>query len=153
MVARKDAEILMGYVESSNHWLMEHISILHRCGDCLQESVGDVSALPTCYAYPTLTNSVSDFLGQMEGLRSSLVTQLDERSEDVEAVDLDLKRYLPNLRQGVEALVSQVCNVEHTNPSTLPSGVLTSSSIIIDDSTGLPLLSLGELISKVVSVG
>ena len=29
LVARKDAERVMGYVENSNHWLMEHISILH----------------------------------------------------------------------------------------------------------------------------
>jgi hypothetical protein len=105
---------------------MDHISILHRCGDFLQESVGDVAALTTRYAYPTLVNGVSDILGKMEDLCSSVVTQVDELIEDVEAVDLDLKRYLPNLCQGVEALVSRVRAWEHTNPSTLPSGVLTS---------------------------
>ena len=94
-------------------------------------------------------NGVSDLLAQMEGLRSSLLTQLDELSEDVEAVDLDLKRFLPNLCQGVEALVSRVRALEHNNPSTLPLGVLSSSSVIINDSTGRPLLLLGELISKV----
>ena len=96
----------MGYVESSNHWLMEHILILHKFGGLLQESVGDVAALTTHYAYPTLATGVSDFLGQMEDLRSSMVTQVNELIEDVEAVDLDLKRYLPNLCQGVEALIS-----------------------------------------------
>ena len=74
MAARNNAGILMDYVESSNLWLMDHISILHRCGDRLQDSVGDVSALTTRYAYPTLTNGVSDLLGQMEGLGSSLLT-------------------------------------------------------------------------------
>jgi hypothetical protein len=99
LAARKDAELILGYVESSNQWLMNHISIIHRCGEFLQEGVGDVAALTTCYAYPTLANGLSDLLGQMEDLRSSVVTQVDELIENFEVVDLDLKHYLPNHRQ------------------------------------------------------
>ena len=42
----------------------------------------------------------------MEELHTSVVTQFEELIEDVDAVDLDMKQYLSNLRQGVEALVS-----------------------------------------------
>ena len=48
LAAREDAELLLGYVESSNDWLMNHISTIHRCGEALQEGVGDVAALTTC---------------------------------------------------------------------------------------------------------
>ena len=83
LAARKDAELILGYVESSNDWLMNHISIIHQCGEFLQEGVGDVAALTTRYAYPTLSNGVSNLLGRMEDFCSSVVTQVDELIEDV----------------------------------------------------------------------
>ena len=49
MAARDNVEHLMDHVDSSNTWLMlmGHISSLHRCGDHLQESMGDVATLMT----------------------------------------------------------------------------------------------------------
>ncbi len=96
----------MGYVENSNHWLMEYISILHCCGDRLQESMGEVLTLSLQHLYPSLTEGVLYLAGQIEELRASVFTQVEELIEDVEAVDLDLKRYIPNLQHGVATLVS-----------------------------------------------
>ena len=116
--------------------------------------MGDVSALTTQHSYPSLTDGISDHVGQMEKLRASVVTQVEELIEDVDVVDLDMKRYFSNLCQGVEALVFRVCAVEQAGSGTIASGVLAASSVILDDTTGsMPLLSLGELISKVELVG
>jgi hypothetical protein len=70
LAARDDAGTLVDYVDCSSNWLMEHVSILHRCGDHLQTAVGDVAAITARFSYPTLANSVYDLLGQVENLRT-----------------------------------------------------------------------------------
>ena len=47
MAARDDVERMMEDVDISNTWLMENVSILHCCGDRLQESLGDIATLMT----------------------------------------------------------------------------------------------------------
>ncbi len=47
----------------------------------------------------------------------------------------------------------QVCAVEQAGAGKIASGVLSASSVILDDATGMPLLLLADLISKVELVG
>jgi hypothetical protein len=115
--------------------------------------MGDVSSLTIQHAYPSLTKGVSDLADQMEELRTRVTTQFEELIEDVDAVDLDITRYFSNLRQGVESLVSRVGAVEQAGGGNMASGVLSASTVILDDATGAPLLSLSDLISRVDLVG
>jgi hypothetical protein len=54
LAARADAETLVEYVDRSSNWLMEHVDILHCCGDCLQTAVGDIAALTARFLSPHL---------------------------------------------------------------------------------------------------
>ena len=77
LAARADAETLAEYVDRSSNWLMEHVDILHRCGDSLQTAVGDIAALTARFPYPTLAKSVYNLLSQVEDLRTHVNSQVD----------------------------------------------------------------------------
>jgi hypothetical protein len=95
--AQYDDEMIMEHVESSTLWLTGHVSILHQCGDHLREGVGDVASFTACYLSPSLATGLSELFGQVEELRLSLDSQVQELSEDIDAVDSDIKHHIPVL--------------------------------------------------------
>ena len=139
--AQDETELVLGYMESSMSWIVDNISILHRCGERLQEVVGDVTSITTQYAYPNLTDCVYNLMGQVESFH------FEELVEDVEAMDVASKRLVPNLHQGVESLRAQVLGLEQNGACTPPMVGLTTSSII-HDGDGSPVAALGELIAR-----
>jgi hypothetical protein len=152
LAARADAETLVEYVDRSSNWLMEHVDILHCCGDRLQTAVGDIAALTAQFPYPTLAKSVYNLLSQVEDLRTHVNSQVDGVFEDIKSVDADLKLHIPLLRQELDSLGRRAYALEqHCSTATL-SVDLTSSSVIRDPSSGHPLISLGELISQLANL-
>ena len=73
--------------------------------------------------------------------------RFEELVEDVEAMDVDFKRLVPNLRQGVEALRARVQGLER-NGVGAPLAVGLTTSSIIHDGDGSPVAALGELIAR-----
>ena len=134
-----EAERIAAYVDSNLEWMMDHISILHCCGKQLQEAVGEVALLNDKYLYPPLTNRVYDLVAQVEDL------QIKELVEDIEVMDADIKLHIPVLPQGVKTLGCRVQALEHT-PAVVG---LSTTSVITNALTGAPLISIGELLSKV----
>jgi hypothetical protein len=97
LAARADAKTLVEYVDRSSNWLMDHVDILHCCGDRLQTAVGDIAALTAQFPYPTLAKSVYNLLSQVEDLRTHVNSQVDGVFEDIESADADLKLHIPLL--------------------------------------------------------
>ena len=139
--AQDETELVLGYMESSMSWIVDNISILHRCGERLQEVVGDVTSITTQYAYPNLTDCVYNLMGQVESFH------FEELVEDVEAMDVDFKHLVPNLCQGVEPLRARVLGLERNGACAPPAVGLTTSSII-HDGDGLPVAASGELVAR-----
>ena len=143
--ARDETELVLGHMEASMSWIVNNISILHRCGERLQEVVGDVTSITTQYTHTNLTDCVFELMGRVESFR------FEELVEDVEAMDADFKRLVPNLRQGVAALGARVLGLERDGACVpLVAGLTTSS--IIHDGDGSPVAVLGELIARMGSL-
>ena len=151
--AQEDLETLAEYVDRSTGWVMEHVSFLHRCGDHLQASVGDIPSLTARFpSYPTLAGSVHELLGQVEELRAFVGNKVNEVFDDIESIDVDLNLHIPKVSQGLDTLARRVGAVEqHCSLNSTPSD-LTSSNVIRDCVSGHPLMTLGELIAQVSSV-
>ena len=86
---------------------------------------------------------------------TSLQERLDELGEDFVFVEEDVSNIttnLPGVFTQVQALLSRVGALEHGHapPPLVLSGGLTTASMILDDVTGVPIASVGQLFQKLV---
>jgi hypothetical protein len=146
-------------VEKSNNWLVDKISSINCRGERLQGVVGDIVTFTATYSHTSLALGLQEIYIQFEEVQqaytknfTSLQERLEELGEDFGFVEEDIANIttnLPGVFTQVQALWGRVGALELSQaPRPLSGGGLTKASLILDDSTGVPIASLGQMFQK-----
>ena len=158
--AREELMRIVSVVEETSGWLADSLASLSKSGERLQQSVGDVAAYSAIYGLGSLAQGLQFLHGHVEdaqedkaGAFASIQTRMDELDEDMTFIDTDVgtvANAVSDVLRQVNTLTNRVVGVT-ASPVPSPSA-LSTSSVIVDDA-GLPITSVGELLSQMVSLG
>lgn len=157
--AREDVERMATVVVNTNKWLIDTLTPLNTTVGLLQEGLGDISTITTMYPYPTtLTGGMQHIVSELDEVRQDqmqnlkeLQVKLEQLDEDFVVVDQDvigIGTALPGVFNQVADLQSRLQLLESTfSQGSLPkAGDLLTTSFVVDNTTGLSVVSLGQLI-------
>ena len=123
-----------------------------------------MSAFSALYSHSTLATGLSDIYSQFDDVQLELTKnvkdineRLDNLGEEFVLVDSDLSNLnnnLPGVFNQVRSLFTRVGALEQGSSSShlSTSGSLSTASLILDEVSGLPLASVGQMFQKLASL-
>ena len=158
--ARSELIRIASVVDESSGWLASTLSSLSKSGERLQQSVGDVAAYSANCGIGSLAQGLQLLHGHFEDAQEdkaealeSIQTRMEELNEDMTFIDNDVgtvANAVSDVLRQVNTLSNRVVGAT-ANAAPSPS-LLRTSSVIVDDA-GLPIISVGEMMSQLATLG
>jgi hypothetical protein len=152
--ARAELVQLSFAVEESSGWLADSLASMSKSGARLQESVGEVAAYSTRYAAGSLSQGLQLLHGHFEDAQEStseafanILARMDELDEDMSFIDTDVSTVANGISDVFGHVNTLINRVGSTAGAATSPSALSISSVIVDAS-GLPLTSVGTLLSQ-----
>jgi hypothetical protein len=156
--ARQDVERIAKVVEETNKWLIKMLTPINARGESLRRDVGNMAGFEASYSLTSVSDGLQHIFSEFDEVKrerfhyeQELQGRIDELGEDFKAVDEDvinIGSVLPTVMSEVSVLQSRVQALEGISlPGMVATaGVLSTSSLVVDDSSGLTITSLGQMI-------
>ena len=160
--ARQDVERIAKVVEETNKWLIKMLTPINARGESLRRDVGNMAGFEASYSLTSVSDGLQHIFSEFDEVKrerfhyeQELQGRIDDLGDDFKAVDEDvinIGSVLPTVMSEVSALQSRMRALEGISlPGMVATaGVLSTSSLVVDDSSGLTITSLGQMINDPV---
>ena len=158
--ARKDVVRLTRVVVDTNKWLIEALTPMNARSKFLRRDVGDMAEFEASHSLTSVSDGLLHIFSEFEEAKrvqfhhgQDLQGRIDELGVEFGVVDDDVIKIgsvLPTVMNEVSSLQERVRALEGiSSPGMAPTAVgLTTATHVMDDATGMTLISLGQLIQK-----